>query len=111
MRAIRIYELDITYPEGQDGSEYDEVDGLDPDGYDIPYTRARWPQERRFLSRSGAFQRAHLLTQRGCAVDVRQSEPIAWESDPVAHFDALPPAEPEPEPAPPPWTDPNWKPF
>lgn len=93
MRKIRIYELAITYPEGAE-ERLEEI-ANDPYG-DTPWIW-RWPQERRFLSRSSAIARAERLAAMGCTVDVRQSEPIAWEDTPAAHFDAQEPTPPEAE--------------
>lgn len=108
MRTLRIYELDITYPEGSDGDDGEWEDaGRPPHDYAV-FVR-RWPVERRFLSRSGAVHRAELLTGRGCTVDIRQSAPIVFEDELVMRLDPKPPA-PEPDLKPVPWVD-DSKPF
>lgn len=94
MRTIRIYELDITYPEGQDGTEYEEVQGLDPQYPSLTFTRASWPAPRRFLDRTAAINRAKNLAALGCTVDVRQSEPIRFEDAPAVHLDPQPSTPP-----------------
>lgn len=112
MRTLRIYELDIAYPEGADpvrDGEWEESGTPAFDGSPGEYWVPRWPQQRRFLSRSGAVGRAERLTERGCAVDIRRSEPIVFEDDPVMHLDPKPPT-PEPELKPVPWAD-DSKPF
>ena len=93
MRTIRIYELDITYPEGFSTAEgewdrYEETQGFEP--HWVP----RWPRERRFLSRTAAIYRAERLAAMGCTVALRQSEPIAWEAESAAHFDPQPSTPP-----------------
>ncbi len=95
MRTIRIYELDITYPEGNE----DRLRELAEDQYgdDAPPWMWSWPQERRFLSRSSALARAERLAAMGCTVDIRQSAPIAFEAAPAVHLDARPPAPPASE--------------
>lgn len=109
MRTIRIYELDITYPEGADpvlDGEWEGSGTREPDGSPASHWVRRFPSERRFLSRSGAEQRARRLIALGCAVDIRRSEPIQFEAEPVAHFDAAPQSDPYPEFEPAPaWSD------
>jgi hypothetical protein len=106
MRTIRIYELDITYPEGSEVHEGDWEDaGEGVEGYDARWVR-RFPFERRFLSSSGATARAQRLAALGCTVDIRRSEPIQFEDEAAAHFDAAPEPDPYPEFEPAPaWSD------
>jgi hypothetical protein len=96
MRAIRIYELDITYPAGADSDdgEWEEGGTRAFDGSPGEYWVPRWPQQRRFLSRTAAVNRAKGLAAMGCTVAVRQSEPIAWEADSAAHFSPQPSTPP-----------------
>lgn len=93
MRTIRIYELDITYPEGSSTGEgeserYEEIEGFE--SHWVP----RWPRSRRFLSRTAAIYRAERLAFLGCTVVVRQSEPIAFEAAPAALFEPQPSTPP-----------------
>lgn len=82
-----VYRLDITYPEGFGPGEHPW--GWYPEGWDAAdfiintpegpdYPTFSWPQERRFLSRKGAENRAERLRGYGCAVEVVRSEPIQW---------------------------------
>lgn len=85
----RIYKLDITYPGGSAAPGW-QPEGWQPGG---PFTSwaetassdddpsFRWPVERHYLSRSGATDRAVLLRQCGCTVDVVASHPVAWNED------------------------------
>jgi len=93
VRTVRIDELDITYPEGSSRAEGDWEDD-DTEGYTESRWVWKWTSERRFLSRTSALARAKSLAAMGCTVDVRQSEPIAWEDAPAAHFEPLPPTPP-----------------
>lgn len=94
MRTIRIYELDITYPEGSSTTEGEwESAETTVEGYEDHWV-PRWPRERRFLSRTAAVYRAERLAAMGCTVALRQSEPIAFEAAPAAHFDPQPSTPP-----------------
>lgn len=94
-RAARVYQLDITYPEGS------HEPGWRPDLWSDPaYLRSldkeqrrrlrraefRWPRERMFLSSSGAYGRAWLLRAYGADVEVLASDPVTWPNydDPAA---------------------------
>lgn len=91
MRTIRIYELDITYPEGSE----EHLRKLAEDQYgDVPSWTWNWPRERRFLSRTAAIYRAERLAALGCTVDIRQSAPITFEDASVVHFDPQPSTPP-----------------
>lgn len=94
MRTIRIYELDITYPEGTSTAEGDWESAEETvEGY-ISHWVPRWPRERRFLSRTAAVYRAERLAGMGCTVALRQSAPIVFEDAPAAHFDPQPSTPP-----------------
>lgn len=100
MRKIRIYELDVTYPEGADpvlDGDWEDRGRHEPDGSPAEDWVPRWPRNRRFFSRTSAVARARSLAAMGCTVDVRQSEPIAWEDAPAVHFDPQEPTPPEAE--------------
>jgi hypothetical protein len=103
MRTVRIYELDITYPE----SYQRHLEELAQDEFGDVSRIWSWPQERRFLSRTAAINRAERLAAMGCTVNVRQSAPITFEEAPAAHLDPRPPSPPEsectPEPVALPW--------
>jgi hypothetical protein len=92
VRTIRIYELDITYPDGSHRYDAELDDDVSPEVDGV--WRPRWPQERRFLSRTAAVNRAKNLSALGCTVAVRQSAPIAFEDDPAVHFDPQPSTPP-----------------
>jgi len=117
VRTIRIYELDVTYPEGAgtDDGDWEDTGGRELDGSPEERWVWRWPRERRFLSRTSAIARAERLAAMGCTVAVRQSAPIAFEDEPTAVLNAQDPTPPEAEcesePVAWPWEDPNFKPF
>lgn len=90
MRTIRIYELDITYPEGTE----ERLEEIANDEHGDLHWVWRWPRERRFLSRTAAVYRAERLAAMGCTVALRQSEPIAFEAAAAAHFDPQPSTPP-----------------
>lgn len=74
-RQIRVHKLDIEYPEGSLGL------GWEPAGWerdDFGSREFRWPQERLFLSASGARQRANLLRGYGAKVEILPSLPVEW---------------------------------
>lgn len=106
---VRIYELDITYPEGADkdcDGEWEDSGTRERDGSPGSYWVRRFPAERRFLSRSGAEARARRLAALGCTVEVCRSEPIEFKTEPIAHFDPQPEPDPYPEFVPAPaWSD------
>ena len=81
MRAVRVWKLDVEYPEGS------QEPGWEPEGWAIPEgfgsfdgddLEFRWPAERLFLSRSGANQRARLLRGYGAKVTLVPSLPLEW---------------------------------
>jgi len=105
MRTVRIYELVITYPEGvdKDAGEWEEY-GTPPDDRER-FVRT-FPFERRFLSSTGAKDRALRLAALGCTVTVRRSAPIQLEPEAYARFEAQPQTDPYPEFEPAPaWSD------
>jgi hypothetical protein len=98
-RPVRVFRLDITYPEGSRkpgwepaGWESDDWDGGPPDNdaymfcgpYDEDQERYpfRWPQNRLYLSRSGATRRARALRKYGAQAEVVPSLPVEWPTTP-----------------------------
>jgi hypothetical protein len=86
VRQCRVYRLEITYPEGSDAPGW--VPACWPELLASIKDRARrrelrrrgfrWPRERLFLSASGAYKRAGLLTVFGATVFVDASWPVTW---------------------------------
>lgn len=98
-RSVHVYYLEIRYPAGS------HAPGWRPRAWTSAETanflskrhrrelrkRAfRWPRERMFLSRSGAWGRASYLTWLGASVKVHRSRMVTWPSanDPATEFDA-----------------------
>lgn len=80
-RLVRVYRLDITYPEGSQelGWEPPGWTVTGPNGYfDEDDPEFRWPAEHLFLSRSGANKRAALLRGYGATVTLVPSLPLEW---------------------------------
>jgi hypothetical protein len=84
-RPTHVYKLVIEYPPGSLEPGW-EPPGWDPletdtdwvvDEYD-EMRWAGWPQNRLYLSRTGAKRRADLLRKYGAAVEVVQSLPVEW---------------------------------
>jgi len=88
-RTIRVYRLDIVYPEGslKPGWQPACWGALLRDIKDRGQRRAvrergfRWPRERLFLSASAARHRALLLQWFGADVIVQPSERVTWWED------------------------------
>jgi hypothetical protein len=87
MRAVRVYQLVITYPEGSQRPGWRPAGWSDPQFLATLSHRQRrqlaraefsWPAERRFLSASGAEGRANLLRWYGAGVSVYASDPVTW---------------------------------
>jgi hypothetical protein len=80
-RAIYVFCLEIEYPEGSDkpgwwpASWYTLSDETRRKAIEQGF---RWPPERMYLSRSGAYGRAWLLRWCGAKVTVRRSAPVTW---------------------------------
>jgi hypothetical protein len=86
-RAVRVYRLDIIYPEGSRESGWRPAVWSDPEFLakltkvqrrELAKTEFRWPRERMFLSSSGAYGRAGLLEFYGADVEVFASVPVTW---------------------------------
>jgi hypothetical protein len=79
-RAVRVYRLDIIYPEGS------REPGWEPAAWRAMSRSQRrklpavfaWPRERQFLSSSSAYERANLLGWYGADVEVQASDPVTW---------------------------------
>jgi hypothetical protein len=91
MSEVRVYSLEIDYPEGSDAPGWRPALWDDPKylaGLPREERRAlrkrefRWPRERHFLSSSGAYGRALLLSAYGCLVTVRRSDAVTWPERP-----------------------------
>jgi hypothetical protein len=87
MSEIRIYQLVIMYPEGSAAPGWRPAMWSDPDYLrrlsrkarrELGKAGFRWPRERRFLSASGAYDRAWLLRFYGAEVIVERSDPVEW---------------------------------
>jgi hypothetical protein len=87
---VRVYKLDIVYPEGSREPGWHPALWRDP-AYLRTLTREqrreirallrkpfKWPRERRFLSPAGAYGRAWLLRFYGAEVEVYASDPVTW---------------------------------
>ncbi len=76
-----VYRLHITYPEGSRREGW-HPQGWEPDVYlhEEGWRPFSWPQEREFLSRSGADHRAGVLRGYGARVTIEQSKPVQWPS-------------------------------
>jgi hypothetical protein len=88
-RTVRVYRLLIAYPAGSDDPDWTpacwgEMLAAVKDRTERRSLRRRgfrWPRERMFLSASGAWSRAALLTMFGAQVTVQPSEPVTWWED------------------------------
>ena len=94
-RPVRVYRLDITYPEGSRRPGW-EPEGWEPGDYQITtgddagsWERGefRWPAERSYLSPAGAEHRAGLLRKWGAKVTVVPSLPVQWPAQALAGGD------------------------
>lgn len=87
MRAQRVYKLTVVYPEGSHEPGWRPACWSDPEFLakldrkarrELAARAFRWPRERLFLSSSGAYGRANLLTWYGAEVQVIASDPVTW---------------------------------
>jgi hypothetical protein len=90
-RAVQVYRLDITYPEGCNRIGWRPELWSNPEFLatltrqqkkDLRKRDFHWPRERMFLSSSSAYARAWLLRSYGADVEVHASEPVLWRSRP-----------------------------
>jgi hypothetical protein len=88
---VHVYRLRIEYPAGS------FEPGWKPAAWSSPLLAKRlrrqlarqefrWPRERLFLSRSGAWRRAFLLISYGARAEVERSAPVTWPL-PEVRFD------------------------
>ena len=85
-RIVRVYQLDIQYPEGSLAPGWapacwpEFLAGIKDKARRREVRRRgfRWPREHLYLSSSGAYTRAGLLTWFGATVFVEASDPVTW---------------------------------
>jgi hypothetical protein len=87
---VRVYRIDIIYPEGSGEPGWYPALWTDPEWLKTLTSKGRreikamlrkpfkWPHERLFLSRSGAGNRAMLLRVYGAEAEVHSSDPVTW---------------------------------
>ena len=89
MSEVRVYQLEIVYPEGSHEKGWRPACWSDPrylasltrrERHDLARREFRWPRQRRFLSSSSAYARAGLLRWYGADVQVLASEPVTWRN-------------------------------
>lgn len=70
-RPVYVYSLVIDYPDVDDEvmEKWSDITMTEPEYF-------KWPQERRFLSKKGAEDRASLLRDLKCYVDIIKSQPV-----------------------------------
>jgi hypothetical protein len=84
---MRVYRLQVAYPEGSHDEHGLPVPGWQPPGWVPTFGYAHddgpepfgWPRVRAYLSRGGADKRADLLRSFGATVEVEASKPVEWE--------------------------------
>lgn len=82
-RAVYVYRLDVTYPEGSTAPDwypegYTPEEGYESDTgarYDLPF---RWPRNRLYLSGGAAEARAKWLRKFGAHAVVVRSRAVEW---------------------------------
>jgi len=85
-RIVRVYKLEIEYPPGSDAPGWapacwpEFLAGIKDRARRREAARRgfRWPREHLYLSASGAYSRAALLTWFGATVYVDASSPVTW---------------------------------
>jgi hypothetical protein len=85
-RIVHVYRLEVEYPPGSDAPGWvpacwGEMLASVRDRAERRALRRRgfrWPRERMYLSASGAWSRAALLTMFGATVFVDASDPVTW---------------------------------
>jgi hypothetical protein len=86
-RKIYVYQLDIEYPEGSLEPGWRPACWSDPGllaklgrkgRRRLGRTEFKWPREHKFLSSSGAYERAWTLRYYGATVEVFRSLPVEW---------------------------------
>jgi hypothetical protein len=94
MSTVRVYRLEIDYPEGSGAPGWRPAVWTDPAYLATCDRRLRreirrrlrgpfkWPRERMYLSASGAHNRAWKLRFYGAVVTVRASAPVEWPDIP-----------------------------
>lgn len=103
--AVRVYAIEITYPDGSSEPGWYPPRWNEPEFLatltkkqrrQLPQMKRefRWPHERLFLAASGAAGRAMLLRAYGAQAQVRGSDQVTWHVHPSK--------EPSPWPFPPP---------
>jgi hypothetical protein len=88
-RPVYVYKLVVSYPPGSDEPGWvpfcwNELLAGVKDRRQRQALRRRgfrWPKERLFLSHSGAWGRAGLLSWCGATVEVRRSGEVTWWED------------------------------
>jgi hypothetical protein len=92
--TVRVYAIEISYPEGSGEPGWYPARWTDPEylktltGKQRREIRAllrepfKWPKERLFLAASGAHGRAWLLRFYGAQAEVRSSDPVTWHVHP-----------------------------
>jgi len=83
-RVIRIYHLDVVYPEGVGCDNppkawCDFMDLLAEGGRPDWEPEFHWPSRRNFFTLASAERRAGFLREYGCTVTVRRSKPVEFE--------------------------------
>jgi hypothetical protein len=88
MKQVRVYRLEVVYPEGsrepgwrpacwsQDSAFLASLDRKQR--RELKHRQFRWPRERMFLSSSSAYGRANLLGWYGADAWVAGSLPVEW---------------------------------
>jgi hypothetical protein len=93
--TLRVYRLNVAYPEGSRTAEGGTAPGWRPEKWQPgePFSRLwdaegadpefAWPVygPRRYLSKTGAGKAAEIYRRCGCTVEVVASDPVTWPED------------------------------
>ena len=87
---MRVYRLDVTYPEGSRDPGWEPPDWREGLAVDLGYVHVdrevglewypdfRWPRRRFYLNRAAAENRQRLLERCGAKVEVCASDIVNW---------------------------------